>query len=178
MDAAHFVWGTGFLTCLWCFTRMFVRTSSGRKRHNVLGAYNAITRKLVTVVNDSYINSTSVCEMLRLLRKTHASGAIKIVLDNAAYQRCALVQNLARELNITLLYLPAYSPNLNLIERLWKFVKKQSLNNCYYETFEDFKAGISGCLKNINVNRQYKSQVASLMTLRFQILKNDQILAG
>ena len=176
MDAAHFVWGTGFLTSLWCFARIFVRTSSGRKRFNVLGAYNAITKKLLTVVNESYINSGSVCEMLRLLRRTHVGEAITIVLDNAAYQRCKLVQALALELDITMLYLPSYSPNLNLIERLWKFVKKQSLNNCYYETFEMFKTGINNCLNN--VDKMYKSQIASLMTLRFQVFKSDQIMAG
>jgi transposase len=176
MDAAHFVWGTGFLTCLWCFARIFVRTSSGRKRFNVLGAYNAITQTLLTVVNDSYINSGSVCEMLRLLRRTHVGEAITIVLDNAAYQRCKLVQALAEELGITLMFLPSYSPNLNLIERLWKFVKKQSLNNCYYETFEAFKTGINTCLDNID--KKFKSQITSLMILRFQVFKTDQIVAG
>jgi transposase len=176
MDAAHFVWGTGFLTSLWCFTRIFVRTSSGRKRYNVLGAYNAVTKKLLTVVNESYINSESVCEMLRLLRRTHVGEMITIVLDNAAYQRCNLVQGLAEELGIELLFLPPYSPNLNLIERLWKFVKKQSLNNRYYETFDDFKAGINACLENID--KKFKSQIASLMTLRFQTFEKSQFAAG
>ncbi len=176
MDAAHFVWGTGFLTRLWCFVRMFLRTSSGRKRYNVLGAYNAVTKKLLTVVNDSYINSDSVCEMLRLLKRSHVSEAITIVLDNAAYQRCKLVQDLAKELGITLLFLPSYSSNSNLIERLWKFVKKQSPNNCYHETFDDFKSGINACLRNID--KKYKSQIASLMTPRLQVLKNEQIMAG
>jgi transposase len=176
LDAAHFVWGTGFLMGVWCFVRMFVRTSSGRKRRNVLGAYNAVTRKLLTVVNDSYINSVSVCEMLRLLRRSHSGQAITVILDNAAYQRAKFVQDLAKKLDITLLYLPPYSPNLNLIERLWKFVKKQSLNNRYYETFADFKMGIDDCLRNID--KQYKMQIASLMTLRFQVLKNNQIMAG
>jgi transposase len=134
LDAAHFVWGMGFLIGVWCFVRMFVRTSSGRKRYNVLGAFNGITKKLLTVVNDSYINSSSVCAMLRLLRRSHSGKAITVVLDNAAYQRAKLVQELAKELGITLLYLPPYSPKLNVIERLWKFVKKQSLNNRYYET--------------------------------------------
>jgi transposase len=176
MDAVHFVWGTGFLTCLWCFTRIFVRTSSGRKRFNVLGAYNAVTQKLLTVVNESYINSGTVCEMLHLLRRSHVGEAITIVLDNAAYQRCKLVQALADELGITLMFLQSYSPNLNLIERLWKFVKKQSLNHCYYDTFELFKAGINDCLNNIDT--KYKPQIKSLMTLRFQTFKYDQIMAG
>jgi len=155
---------------------MFIRTSSGRKRYNVLGAYNAMTQKLLTVVNESYINSASICEMLRLLRLTHWGEAITVVLDNAAYQRCYLVREYAILLNIHLEFLPSYSPNLNLIERLWKFIKKQCLNNCYYETFAAFKLGIDACLND--VDKKYKSQITSLMTLRFQVIKNNQILAG
>ena len=176
MDAAHFVWGTGFLTGLWCFVRMFIRTSSGRKRYNVLGAYNAMTSKLLTVVNETYINSASVCEMLRLLRLSHWGEAITVVLDNAAYQRCYAVREYAILLDINLVFLPSYSPNLNLIERLWKFVKKQCLNNCYYETFDAFKVGINACLNDSD--KKFKSQIASLMTLRFQTFKIDQIMAG
>jgi len=156
---------------LWCFVRMFIRTSSGRKRYNVLGAYNAVTGKLLTVVNESYINSTSVCELLRLLRRCHWGESITVVLDNAAYQRCYWVREYAILLDINLLFLPSYSPNLNLIERLWKFVKKQSLNNYYYETFDAFKAGIDTCLNDID--KKFKSQIASLMTLRFQTFKSD-----
>jgi transposase len=155
---------------------MFIRTSSGRKRYNVLGAYNAITGKLLTVVNESYINSASICEMLRLLRRFHWGESITIILDNAAYQRCYLVREYAVLLDINLLFLPSYSPNLNLIERLWKFVKKQSLNNRYYETFDAFKSGIQECLNDID--KKHKTQVASLMTLRFQTFKNNQIMAG
>jgi len=176
MDAAHFVWGTGFLMGLWCFVRMFIRTSSGRKRYNVLGAYNAMSQKLLTVVNESYINSSSICEMLRLLRRSHWGEAITVVLDNAAYQRCYLVREYAILLDINLLFLPSYSPNLNLIERLWKFVKKQCLNNCYYETFDTFKSGIDACLNDID--KKFRPQIVSLMSLRFQTFKNDQIVAG
>jgi hypothetical protein len=103
MDAAHFVWGTGFLMGLWCLARKFIRTSSGRKRYNVLGAYNAMTQKLLTVVNESYINSASVCEMLRLLRRSHWGETITVILDNAGYQRCYLVREYAILLDITAL---------------------------------------------------------------------------
>ena len=155
--------------------RMFVRTSSGRKRYNVLGAYHAITGKLLTVVNESYINSASICEMLRLLRRSHWGEKITIVLDNAAYQRCYLVREYAVLLDIELMFLPSYSPNLNLIERLWKFVKKKSLNNCYYETFDAFKSSIATGLKDID--QKYKPQVESLMAPKFQTFKNNQIMA-
>ena len=62
---------------------------------------------------------------------------ITLVLDNARYQKCAVVQALASSLGIELLYLPGYSPNLNLIERLWRFVRKQSLDSIYYEDLRD-----------------------------------------
>jgi len=95
----------------------------------VPGAFNAITGPLTTVANDGYITATTVCELLRLLAKQYAGQHIVIVLDNARYQHCKLVEGLAAELGITLQSLPSYSPNLNLIERLWKFVKKKCLYN-------------------------------------------------
>jgi hypothetical protein len=70
VDASHFVMGA-FLRAVWCFTRVFVRTSSGRQRFNVLGALNMLTLEVVTVVNDSYINSASVCGLLYKLRLLH-----------------------------------------------------------------------------------------------------------
>ena len=137
---------SAFLGYLWCFERIFVRGPSGRKRWNVLGAFNAVTGQLTSVANDGYINATTVCELLRKLSVQYAGRRITIVLDNARYQHCKLVEGLAAELGITLRFLPSYSPNLNLIERLWKFVKKKCLYNIYYETFDDFKAGINDCL--------------------------------
>ena len=98
---------------------------AGRQRFNVLGALNAITHELVLVTNDTYINALSVCDLLRRIAALGLTVPITLVLDNARYQKCHLVRNLAATLNIELLYLPTYSPNLNLIERLWKFVKKK-----------------------------------------------------
>lgn len=129
VDAAHFVMGA-FLGFLWCVMRIFVRTPSGRQRFNVLGALNAITKKLEMVTNDSYITSIQVCELLRKLAE-NATLPITLVLDNARYQRCRMVIELAKQLDIELLFLPPYSPNLNLIERLWKLTKKECLNSKY-----------------------------------------------
>ena len=128
MDGAHFV-RSAFLGSLWCFERVFVRSPPGRQRWNVLGAYNAASGELTSVANDSYITAQTVCEMLRKLSARYAGRPVVIVLDNARYQHCRLVEGLAGELGITLLFLPGYSPNLNLIERLWKFIKKKCLNN-------------------------------------------------
>ena len=145
MDAAHFVLGA-YLGWLWCFARVIVRTPSGRQRFNVLGALHAITHQLVTVTNESYINATSVCELLEKIAALGLQTPITLVLDNARYQRCQLVQEKARQLGIELLFLPAYSPNLNLIERLWRFVRKDCLYSHYYERFEPFKQAITQCL--------------------------------
>jgi transposase len=174
MDGAHFV-QAAFLACMWCFTRIFVRSPSGRKRWNVLGAFNAITGQLTTVANDGYITATTVCELLHKLAEQYAGRPIVIVLDNARYQHCKLVKELAAELGITLQFLPSYSPNLNLIERLWKFVKKKSLNNVYYETFEEFVEGITDCLERVETD--YKSELDTLMQPNFQDLKKVQLLA-
>jgi len=112
MDAAHFVFAP-FLGYLWSFSRLFVRAPSGRKRFNVLGALNAITHEVVTVTNDTYINAQSVCALLMHIASLHINIPITLVLDNARYQKCAVVQDLATLLHIELLYLPSYSPNLN-----------------------------------------------------------------
>jgi len=88
-----------------------------------LGALNAVTKEVITLTNTGYINSHSVCALLQKLKtQTHPDLPISVVLDNTRYQRCVLVQNVAADLQIELLFLPTYSPNLNLIERVWKFV--------------------------------------------------------
>ena len=108
VDAAHFVMGA-FLGWLWCHRRIFVRSSSGRKRFNVLGALCATTHRLFTVCNTDYINSSSVCDLLNKIRQAYpVSMPITIILDNARYQRCKLVQDTAKEMDIELLFLPTY----------------------------------------------------------------------
>jgi transposase len=148
VDAAHFVHGP-YLGYLWCFVRLVIRGPSGRKRFNVLGAIDAVTHELTTVCNDTVINAEAVCELLRALAARYVGLPLTLVLDNARYQRCAVVQRLAKELRIELLFLPAYSPNLNLIERLWKFVKKEVLSCRYDEDFARFKGAIVECLDGV-----------------------------
>lgn len=171
VDAAHFVLGA-FLGYLWSFVRVFVRTPSGRQRFNVLGALNAVSKELITIVNDTYITSIQVCELLHKIAES-TKKPITLVLDNARYQRCKLVMGLAEELNIELLFLPPYSPNLNLIERLWKLVKKECLYSMYYENFALFKNSISNFLQNMNKTHQDK--LDSLLTLKFQLFSEEQI---
>ena len=112
---------------------MVLRTPSGRQRFNVLGALHAVSHQLLTVTNESYINATSVCELLEKIAALGLSTPVTVVMDNARYQRCRLVLERATQLGIELLFLPPYSPNLNLIERLWRFVRKECLYSHYYE---------------------------------------------
>lgn len=99
---------------------------------------------------------------------------ITLVLDNARYQKCKLVDELAKSLEIELLYLPSYSPNLNLIERLWKFIKKKCLYSKYYTDFSGFKAAISDLLAEAHITD--KQDLDSLRTLKFQTFKKQQLM--
>ncbi len=120
-----------FLGFVWCFERLFVKSPSGRKRFNVLGALNAITHKVILVTYDTYITASQVCELIEKIAALGLMIPINLVLDNARYQKCKIVEKMALSLSIELLYLPSYSPNLNLIERLWKLVKKKCLYGKY-----------------------------------------------
>jgi transposase len=91
---------------------------------------------------------------------------ITLVLDDARYQKCAVVQRLAKDLGIELLYLPGYSPNLNLIERVWKFVKKECLRSTYHSSCEPLRAAIDKCLAELPTT--YKPATDSLFTHNFQ----------
>jgi transposase len=122
----------------------------------------------------TYITSETVCELLRLLAGGHVGVPITIVLDNARYQRCTLVQSVAQSLGIELLFLPAYSPNLNLIERFWKFVKKQCLYSKYYPDHRCFQQAILTCIAQ--APDKYQPELASLLTLKFQTFKAVQVI--
>jgi transposase len=151
---------------LWCITRLFVKTPSGRQRLNVLAALNAITREVVSVANDTYVTAETVCQLLHRLAASHVGVPITVILDNARYQRCELVREAAARLHIELLFLPSYSPNLNLIERFWKFVKKRCLYGKYYADHRAFKQAILDCIDQAPTRDQ--AQLQTLLTLNFQ----------
>jgi transposase len=145
VDASHFVMGCDFLGYIYGITRKFIKTYSGRKRYNVLGALNFITKKVTTVTNDTYITAAEVCELLRKIAAEYAGQTVHLVLDNARYQKCHIVQQLADDLGIQLVYIPSYSPNLNLIERFWKFTKCE-LRSKYYDQFQLFREQIDNII--------------------------------
>ncbi len=166
MDAAHFTLSP-FLCFLWSFARVFIKAAAGRNRINVLGAVNAMTKEVTTLINDTYVNADVIVDFLKQLRQHYKDGkSIALVLDNARYQHCEKVKTAARSIGIDLIFLPPYSPNLNIIERLWKFTKKQILHARYYEKPKEFHAAIRHFFETINEKHPQKLQ--TLLTLNFQ----------
>lgn len=172
MDAAHFVLSP-FLCAVWCAVRMFIKAPAGRQRLNVVGAVNAISREITFTANTTFVNAETIASFFNQLRKQYRDLPLVIVLDNARYQHCCFIKELAEKLNITLLFLPPYSPNLNIIERLWKFIKKKVLYGKYYADFSLFQKAITSCLQDCNTLHQ--DSLKALLTCKFQQFNNQII---
>lgn len=153
--------------------RLFVPIGSGRQRFNVLGALDVVSMTLLTIQNTTTITQKEVIELLKKARAT-TELPLTLVLDNARYQRAKLVQEAAQQLGIELLFLPPYSPNLNLIERLWKWTKKECLRARVMDSFEEFRGAIEGCLTTRF--REQTPKLRSLLTLNFQSFGKEYVL--
>jgi transposase len=164
-DAAHFVL-SAFLCMVWCRFRLFLRTSAGRNRINVMGAVHAISKQVTTHINTTYVNSQVIIDFMMQLKMQYVDLPIVLVIDNAKYQHCQFVLENAKSLNIKILFLPPYSPNLNIIERLWKFTKKKILYAKYYDTPAKFHKAITDFF--IELNQKYQKELENLLTLKFQ----------
>jgi transposase len=175
VDAAHFVSGT-FRCCLGSVRRVFVRAARGRQRFNVLGAWDAVTRAFVSVTNTTVVNTDTMCELLRKIASAGLVGPVTVVLDTARYQRNQSVQALAAELSITLLDLPSYAPNRNLIERLWRFLRRRSVDGKYHPNFAAFRTALETTIGQLPTT--YAGQLASLMTLNFQEFNDVSLLTA
>jgi len=144
-----------------------VLTNSGRHRLNINGAVDIENLDIITRTCDR-VNSDSMCDLLKAIRAKNTAGeVITLIMDNASYNRSDIVKEQAKELGINLAYLPPYSPNLNPIERLWKFFKRKVLYNKYYEAKADFK---NACLNFFRYIRKYRSELATLLTDNFEVL--------
>jgi transposase len=165
VDAAHFVLGA-FLGMIWCLTRVLVRTGSGRQRYSVLGAVETRDHDLVSIRTTGSVNAQTVCELIEKISQEYPGEEITLVMDNARYQRNADVFECAARNGIELLFLPAYSPNLNLIERVWRLLKSRTLRNKYFPDFATFRGGIDAFLDSLSGTNRHL--LKSLVTENFQ----------
>lgn len=166
-DAVHYVLSE-FCTHIWSKERRFLRSNTGRNRINVMGAVNAFTKQVVTVNNITYIDAEVVVSFLEDVRSLHPDNSkIYFILDNARYQHCKYVMDKAESLNIQLLFLPPYSPNLNIIERLWRFSKRKVLYGKYFENPKQFHDAITDFFDTVNA--KYQNELENLLSLRFQL---------
>lgn len=144
-----------------------IPANTGRKRVNLNGAVNAETHRVV-VREDATIDAQSTVELLKQLEALHPkAGKIHVILDNARYNRSVLVREHVESSKIELHFLPPYAPNLNLIERLWKFFKKKVLANRYYESFLDFQKACRTFFEDIE---KLQPELRTLLRDKFQII--------
>jgi len=143
-----------------------LKANCGRQRLNINGAINIETLEPVTGFYDT-INANSTIDLFSKIEVKHPDAeTIYIIVDNARYYRSHLLKEYTDGTKIKLIFLPPYSPNLNLIERYWKFFKKKVLNNCYYETFEEFK---QACKSFFRKRKKYLLELQTLLTENFHI---------
>ncbi len=147
-----------------------LKTNTGRKRLNILGAYNPDSHDFVHLTGEENCNAERVIEFCEVVIKYyHNAPKIKIIVDNATYFKAKLVTEwLENNPKLEFDFLPPYSPNLNLIERFWRFAKEKLVKNKYYEKYKTFRANVFQFLNNIG---QYVKELETLMVEKFEIVK-------
>jgi len=146
---------------------VYIKSNTGRKRLNLLGAIN-VANKSTVVIERETIDAEAIVSLLNRVAKTQKQGKAYLILDNAKYHHAKLVKNwLLHHLRFKLIFLPPYSPNLNIIERLWRFFHQKVTNNHYFETFKEFKDATSTFFHNL---KDYRVELDTLLTENFQTL--------
>ena len=141
--------------------RRELKSNAGRLRLNIHGAMNAESYETVIVASESAVNAEATLALFEQIEATYPEAEnVYVILDNARYHYSSFVQEWVKGRRIKLVFLPAYSPQLNLIERLWKIFKKKVLYNRYYDTFEKFKKACLGFFRN---QSDYSDDIRSTM---------------
>ena len=144
-----------------------VKTNSGRERLNLNGALN-FNDKTAIVLEEESINKETTIHLLETIKQKQKTGRVYLILDNASYYHARIVKRwILHHPRFKLLFVPSYSPNLNLIERLWRFFHQKVNWNHYFETFEEFKSTTLEFFKNL---KAYESELSTLLTDNFQLL--------
>lgn len=145
----------------------FVKTNTGRERLNLNGALN-LKDKTAVVLEEETVNSASIVRLLNKLAVKHPVGKIHLVLDNASYHHSKVVKLwLKKHRRFKLHFLPPYSPNLNLIERLWRFFHTKVTWNRYFATFDEFRFETLKFFKHLS---RYGPELDTLLTDNFQVI--------
>src|SRR3954451_8076359 len=179
VDACHPVWGVGLLYSCWLLVgqRLHVGVGNGRKRLNILGAYCPDDHDYVDLrLTRENVTGEQFVKLLEKLQAKHPDTE-KFLLspDNARYYSKPCVKEwLARHRQFRLVPVPAYSPNLNLIERLWKFLRKKALNR-WHVTFEAMQAAVAEVLDRLG--DYHRDELATLMTERFAMVEVEPAVA-
>ena len=147
-----------------------MKSNSGRKRVNIHGAVDIDTLDITTDFTKSVNKESSLRLFKKIEKKYPKAKQIHIIVDNASYYVAKWLKEQLKGTKILFHFLPSHSPNLNLIERLWKFFKKEILYNTYYEKFEDF---VSACKNFFRCRTKYREKLRSLLTENFQLYKKN-----
>jgi transposase len=176
VDACHPVWGLDLVYCCWLLVgqRFLVGMGSGRKRLNILGAYCPDDHEYIDYrLTRDNINGAQFVNFLRLLRSMHPQTERFILyVDGARYYDSPVVKEwLKRHPEFQLSQIPAYSPNVNLIERMWKFLRAKALCK-WHKTFEDMQAAVSEVLDHLE---DYRGELQTLLIEKFHIIDKQDI---
>ena len=143
----------------------FLKSNTGRKRINISGALNLKNREII-VGDYETINSKTTIEFFKKIEKNNRNvRRVSIICDNAKYFYSKEVREYLKNSKIKIMFLPPYSPNLNIIERLWKFFHKKITYNKYYETFGEFYSKTMDFFSNV---RNFSGELCNLLTDNFQ----------
>lgn len=176
VDACHPIWGLDLVYSCWLLVgqRLLVGMGGGRKRLNILGAYCPDDQEYLDLrLTRDNINGEQFVNFMRMLRGRHPEAQRFILyLDNAAYYGKPIVQEwLRRHREFHLEPVPPYSPNVNLIERLWRFLRQKALRR-WHKTFEAMQEAVSAVLDHLE---QYQDELATLMVDTFHIIEKQAI---
>lgn len=165
MDAVHFTL-EAFTCHVWYKRPLYLKTGAGRNRFNLLGCVDPFSLDIIQSHSMVYVDAEQIKSFLEKIRPESGDIPVSIVLANARYQHCQAVKDKAAELEINLIFLPPYSPNLNIIERLWRYTRRHVLAGKYFDSPVKFHEALRHFFEVDFIN--HKQNLSPLLTLKFQ----------